>query len=112
MANAAGGALVTAVQSIGLRSPWPSDFTTCVKVTGSFQPDCELWGGPYHPTDPYCFKNCVGLRAVRTAHAVYRQRVGAEGPVLSLRQFVHDHFDPCPLGGHFQIQTSRNWAVI
>jgi hypothetical protein len=91
LAVAACGALVTAVRSVGLKASWPADFTYCAKATNGLPPCVLLYGraGTYHPSDPFCFRSCPGLKVARPA---YRRHIDAGGQ-MAFGEFISRHFD-------------------
>jgi hypothetical protein len=88
VANAACGALVSAIRSIYVKAPLPATFDVCVNHQSSAARSCPFLKGfrtPHLPSDPHCVRHCVGLRAVRGPYDEYRRRALAAGdkPLLA-----------------------------
>jgi hypothetical protein len=94
LANAAAGALVMCVRSVGLKATYPADFTDCrVWNLVSWAPRCFLNDGHHIPEDPSCTRHCSGFKAARVAYADYTARVPAED-WKPLSVYTRDHFKP------------------
>ena len=96
LANAAAGALVYAVRSVGLKAPYPADFTSC-RVWGlvSWAPNCFLLGGGVVSEDPAC-QDCPGFKVALAAFNDYRSRTPPEEwktlPVYARGRFSENRF--------------------
>lgn len=95
VANAAAGALVMAVRSVGLQAPLPTDFVACVSAGASAANSCPFLGtGAYWPSDPHCHRECAGLRGVKPAYAAYRAERHETGErALDPRAYLNEYFD-------------------
>jgi len=95
LANAAAGALVMAVRSVGVLAPLPAAFTLCVNAQASAPASCPLLlNGPWWPTDPFCWRHCSGLQGVRPVYEDYRRSAAAMGdtPMTPLK-FLTERYD-------------------
>jgi hypothetical protein len=92
VANAAAGALVTAVRSVGLKAPFPTTFKSCaVWDVVPWASNCFLLGGSLTPDDPTCVRYCSGHRAAHQAYAAHLAKTAPED-VQPLVRFVRNTF--------------------
>jgi hypothetical protein len=110
VANAAAGALVMAVQSVGLRAPLPADFVRCNNDAAAGS--CAfLMTGPHFPSDPHCRKECPGLRAVWPVYQQYQHAAGAAGePIMLASAFLRARFEPNALMSRADQERVERWA--
>ena len=95
LGNAACGALVMAVRSIGLLAPLPSTFTECINSQATAAKHCPfLQRGAWWPTDSYCRAHCVGLRAILPQYEAHRTHATAAGDApLNALDFLWKYVD-------------------
>jgi hypothetical protein len=101
LANAAAGACVQAVRAVGLKSSFPSTFTTC--IVWNLVPwarTCFLLGGQVEPSDPTCLRRCAGYAAARAAYRAYASRTAIED-VVQIQVYTKAHFKPNAMQGRF-----------
>ena len=93
LANAAAGALVMAVRSVGLRAALPATFTTCINEIAATR--CAfLATSVWFPSDAQCRRECVGLRMVRPAYQAAQHAAAiANEPIPNGAEFLRARFD-------------------
>lgn len=106
LANAAAGALVHAVRSMGLAT-YPSTFNRCQRAASipSFSiEECFLMGGMNIPPADACCRDCVGRKFAVGARDAYQKRTGE---AIDLRTFVRQHLD---FAAHPFVESVRHRA--
>jgi hypothetical protein len=104
LANAAAGALVMSVRSVGLRALFPSTFTECVNFESYAATRCALLArGPWLPNDGHCRRNCVGFQTVHPLFLKYRANLQPGESVLTAAEFIRERFEDNALTSRFAL---------